>query len=379
VLAAYLVWTIGALGLGSSSFQHLLGNKDSEQITGYQFVLGKTVLRNADTALSIAFNLPRQWYSQSQLPKGMLRQLRVFRVLVVALLIVALIKGPIEPIAIGTIWFFVTAAPALPLYNHFLPYYLFLPLVGFSLVVGTSFDFGYQLLRRVVPWVSLPLVAGIFAQLLLINTRSVWNEQENNELLGRSARIARETVDTVRALGRVSGEQVIYFLNARAEDLPWQHGLGALFPLSFSRSNMHVMYLSDGIPRAVSGLDRERLRVLDYRHEVLTDVTDVALKAPDPGAFFDVRNLDPSFVAPNDIVAGAGSYSLRLPMFSNRSIEILYSLNGNPGQTFETALNASGEVRFGTGPTTPRGIYRFLGARSGLSSWLYLDDRLVVR
>jgi len=376
VLAVYLVWTLGALGR-SEAFAHAFDKTNAEQETGYQFAFDKTVLRNADTAMSLAFNLPRHWYSQSRLPRGMLRQLRVFRALMLLLLLGALIKGQIEPIAIGVIWFFVALAPALPLHNHFLPYYLFLPLVGFSLIVGTAFDFGYQLLRASVPSLSLPLVAAIFAQLVLVNARSVWNEQENNQLLGRSARIAQETVDTVRALKHSFGDQTIYFLNPNDGDLQWNLGWDGLFALSFSNATIHAAYASDAESHPVSNVDVQHLIVLDYRHEVLTDVTQEALKGRELSKFYGPR-LDTFSLLPKDVLAGAGSYTVSMPTMSNRSIDILYALNNSAAQTINSYLNNTGEVQFPVGPTTQRGIYRFLGVRSGGNSWLYVDDRLVV-
>ena len=59
-----------------------------------------------------------------------------------------------------TAWFLIAVSPPLPLFEHFLPYYLFLPLAGFSLAIGIIFDAVYRKLpASAVAIVLLPSIA----------------------------------------------------------------------------------------------------------------------------------------------------------------------------------------------------------------------------
>ena len=377
VLVTYLTFVLGALGLGSSAFSHPFGTHDAP---GYQFALDKTVFMNADTALSLAFNLPRNWYSQSNPSNGMLRQLRVFRILAILLIVVLLLTPSRRLAAVGLLWFAITLTPELPLYNHFLPHYLFLPLVGFSLTIGAAFGSAYEMVSAVKP-LALVGITIIFTQLIVVNARGIWKEQTNNQLLGRSARIAQNTIDTLRALGRSSGKQTIYFINNRDPDLAWQHGWGTIFELMLPKASYNVTYSSaENSPFPHQNGSASALLILDYRHEFFTDVTEVASAGTSlSGRFFDSISSCSCAVWPKDLSLNQ-SYTFSARILRGKQVEVLYTLNNKPGQTFETLLDNKGEVHMTVDANAAQGIHHFLGIRSrGDTGWLYFDDRLVVR
>src|SRR5262249_6634119 len=99
------------------------------------------ILDSLRLAFAWAFNISRgingQWPPSVPL---MASALRIFRVLICAGALVTLFTPRRKFLLIGITWFLIASAPTLPLLDHFLPYYLFAPIVGFSLAVGTVLD-----------------------------------------------------------------------------------------------------------------------------------------------------------------------------------------------------------------------------------------------
>src|SRR4029079_8765713 len=122
------------------------------------------IFKNADLAATWAFNIPRGWWGHWKQPKpGMLASLKVFRVLVLGLAVLALLRPERKVIALGIVWFWITILPALPLIAHFVPYYLFLPVAGLSLVVGAGFIWLYDALSRIRPALAAATIAILLA------------------------------------------------------------------------------------------------------------------------------------------------------------------------------------------------------------------------
>jgi hypothetical protein len=147
VAVAYLLFVVGYLGVQRPAFQTLI-NKSATDV-GYRFALDKTMLENADVATTWAFNIPRGWMTESRGVTGwMIQFLKGFRIFI-ALLALWLLLKPERKIVLAALAMFVIALlPALPLVNHFLPYYLFLPLAGFSIAIGIILDAAYARRRR---------------------------------------------------------------------------------------------------------------------------------------------------------------------------------------------------------------------------------------
>jgi hypothetical protein len=90
----------------------------------------------------------------------LLNFLSVFRAIALGLGALLLLRPERKFILFGLAWFVVTALPALPLLNHFLPYYLFLPIVGVSLFIGFEFTWAADKLSH-LHWIAPVLMIGI--------------------------------------------------------------------------------------------------------------------------------------------------------------------------------------------------------------------------
>jgi hypothetical protein len=138
---AYLVFALGYLYSGSPAFETLLNPPENAPSGAYFMVLNSGILKNVDLAMTWAFNIPRGWHAQwRNLSPGSLAFLRGFRIAIVAIMVVSFFGYRRKWLLLGITWFFVSLVPTLPLFEHFIPYYLFLPLVGFSLIVGSVVD-----------------------------------------------------------------------------------------------------------------------------------------------------------------------------------------------------------------------------------------------
>src|SRR5262249_35145251 len=130
----------------------------------YIAVFNRDVFKNADIALTWAFNMPREKFGQPQsLTAGMLLYLKTFRLIAFAMLaVVAIVGFKRDVVLFGIGWFWITLGPALPLVSHFLPYYLFLPVIGLSLIIGAAFTWLHDQL-----YTFQPVVAAVCIALLL--------------------------------------------------------------------------------------------------------------------------------------------------------------------------------------------------------------------
>ena len=94
----------------------------------------------------------------------MIPTLALLRVLAVAGAVAVLFTPRRRLLLIAAAWSLAMILPALPLVRHFLPYYLFAPLFGFALAMGTALDWLYEIGRKrlssaaiAVPWAVLVL------------------------------------------------------------------------------------------------------------------------------------------------------------------------------------------------------------------------------
>ena len=152
IAAAYLVFVLGYLHVQGVDVTKLFQKPEIVSSGSYQLVLDNTIAQNLDVAGSWAFNMPRGWQAGfRRLPPVLLNFLSFFRVTALALGALLLLRPERKFILFGLAWFVVTALPALPLMNHFLPYYLFLPIVGVSLFIGLEFTWRPDQLSRLAP------------------------------------------------------------------------------------------------------------------------------------------------------------------------------------------------------------------------------------
>src|SRR5262249_18525517 len=129
---------------------------------------------------------------------------------------------------------------------HFIPYYLFLPVVGLSLVVAVGFVWLYDSVARFRPSIAATAIVVIFAGVLVVTNRTIHAETETSRLLGGSSIMAGNTLnDLKRMYPTVPPETSIYFADGR-EPVQWDHDSGALIGMAYGLDNPNVFYESRG-------------------------------------------------------------------------------------------------------------------------------------
>ena len=237
----------------------------------YILVFNSGVLKNADLALTWAFNIPRDWWGQWQhLTYGMLFYLRLFRALVCALMLVMLARPERKLVLFGAAWFLITIFPALPLVAHFIPYYLFLPVAGLSLVVGVVMAWLYDQVKQIRPALAAAAILLLFGGSLYVNSQMIATDIRENRLLGGSATLAEQTLGDLKRLYPVLPDgTTLYFADA-SERVDWEHDYGSLIKMAYKTDKISVLYESQGA--SIAPLTRDAL-VFAVRNGRLIDRT----------------------------------------------------------------------------------------------------------
>lgn len=379
ILLCYLVIAVGYLGVQGVAFDTLLNPPTVTPTGGYQLVVGKTILENADYAMSWAFNIPRGWMTDYRhLEPGMVTFLKFFRILVVALAAFLLLRPERKILLLGIAWFFLTVGPALPLLNHFLPYYLFLPIVGFSLVIGTVFAWLHDNIRSLQPVVAAAAMVAVFGGMLYVCSVSIHADVRDHIWLGNSARLARSSLDELRLLYPALPSNGTIYINDDEEPLAWHHSSGGLIKMAYNTKDVSVFYSSAGDP-IPEGVPADKLILLRFQNKHLLDETDVFIT--DPRGFVSYNNSGEHTLRLTRSEVGAGdSFSLDISGFHNVGVEITYTLNGGRVQLFQTSVDHEGRARFEVSEATRKGAYHFLAFKvAGQPDWFRADAAITVR
>jgi hypothetical protein len=369
VAGVYLLFVVGYLGVQRSAFQAMI-NKDAQ--ASYRFALDKTIAENADVAATWAFNIPRGWSTESRgINDASLRFLKGFRILI-AILAVWLVFKPERKVLFTALAMFVIALlPALPLAGHFLPYYLFLPLAGFSIAIGIILDAAYveaASWSRPAARVALPALLTILFVICIVSVR---RDARNNRMLGRSSTLALNSLrDLQEAHPSLTPNTTIYISNAEEPDLNWDTSQGTLFKLAYGDETIDTKYWSWGEVITSTAIERGPLIVMKYGNSHLTDITDDFLAASEPPVNY--RSVAENQLALDPPVVTAGqTYRLKLRGIENTEASIRYTVNGSPVRVFSVHLDENGEAKFRISEASEKGLYHFVGFQvAGTPEWV---------
>jgi len=284
-------------------------------------------------------------------------------------------------VLLGLTWFFLTLMPVLPLRDHFLMYYLFLPIVGFAMTIGTAFAWLSDNLRRFHRFLPAAVLLPIFSGLLYVCSAGIRHEIELNPLLGGSARVALSSMNDLKRLYPALRPGMILYIDDIEEPLWAPHSLGALVRMAYNLTDLSVLYASAGepIPRETGTSDR--LITLKMDRGRLLDTT--AASRADPALFTQYHDSDVYVLtaAPDEVVAGRDSYAVRIRGAPKGiSVRILYQLNDGPLEAFSAQLDVNGESRFDVSPSTRKGLYRFVAFHiRGQQVWIRSQATVTVR
>ena len=205
-------------------------------------------------------------------------------------------------------------------------------------------------------------------------------------MLGLSGRIAESTLLSMRQYqSDIEPDSTIFFLNAELPELWRYHGIGTLFKLAYDDS-VEARYSSLGHNIAPDILAAGPLIVMQYRDGRFFDVTETFREDPDrfradPSEeefqYLESTELELE-VLPNQIQAGAGSYTVSIPGAPSE-VEIQYRIDGGPIALFPVSLNPAGNTRFFVSSQTVKGLYTFIAFRPrGTDGWIRANASILV-
>jgi len=306
----------------------------------------------------------------------MVTYLRLFRLLTLVLMVLALFGRQRKTVLFGFAWFWIGMIPALPLVAHFLRYYVFLPVVGLSLAVGVVFASLYDWLRRFQPLLSSTAIILTFGGVLYVTSRGIRNNIRNNSLLGISSRIASNTLNDLKGFhSTLPAGATLYFMDAK-EPLGWQHDFGGLVKMAYRTDQISTLYQSRGDSvypdtRDLIVLGVANGRLLDETERFLSDPT-VIMKFVESDLRIDLSR--------HEVIAGKDKYELRIEGLSKTEVLIAYTVNDGPLEIFSTWLDAESKVAFEVSRGTPKGMYKFWAFKvSNSNDWVRTKQALTVR
>jgi hypothetical protein len=361
ILVVYVALVWGYLGVQRPAFQSIVKRPGPE--ISYRFALDRTIVENIHTATTWAFNLPRGWQTESRHLQGWsFTFLRLFRVVVLILALWLMFRPERRLVLAGFAWFLIAVGPALPLFDHFMPHYLFLPLVGFSIAIGVIADAAY---RKAGITVAVPLI--VLAGICAVAAR---NDACDNRMLGWSSRLAFNSLADMKAQHpTLQPNTTIYFSDADEPDLSWDISQGQLFKMAYNDETIRTRYWGWGEVITKDAFERGPVIVMKVHQFHFKDVTGEFLASSEPPVGYRASEEYRFIVAPAAAKAG-GKYSLSLSPLTNSDVTLHYTLNGGPVHAFAAHLDNRSEAIFDISEHTEKGVYKFVGFRKpGTDDW----------
>ena len=279
----------------------------------------------------------------------------------------------------GAAWFLLTALPALPLVNHFLPYYLFLPMVGVSLLLGFEFTWAADRLARLHWFAAASMIAILFGGLLIACSAGIHADIENHRLLGGSADISSRSLGGLMQLYPELPPKATIYIEDSEEPLAWDHSWGGLIQMAYGRDDITVIYSSVGY--ALGLPDRKILSeaiVLKYGGGKLSDETAAFRKAALPYIPLTTSAIHTLSLS-SQKVRPRGSFSIEVAGAHDVVVKIAYIIDNGPTQVFDVHLDHQGHSRMDISEGTRKGSYRFVAFKiTSENTWIQSDATITV-
>lgn len=381
VLGIYLVFTVGFLHIRAIDVREMMAKPDLHTLngSGYQLVLGKNLVSTTRVALSWAFNLPRDYGQWEPSRPRMLVALKICRLLIGAAALLVLFTPRRKFLLIGLAWFFTAALPTLPLTNHFLPYYLFAPIVGFSIAIGTVMDWAYAYCARMFPSVTFALCAAWITVNVAIDADMAIGVPARHYMLEGSAESAWNGLDDLRALHPLipSGTTLLIF-NEENSATSWNQAKGLLFQMAYGDDSIQSQYADDGITFPGSELENGKVIALKLARGHFSDITSFVKQRPElllphiPDEHYSLELSRP-------VVHGDESVVMTVPELKDVTLNVLRAYNGKVEDPFQVKLDSHGQAEFKIGNETKAGDYTFVALqRSGEPNWVTVSGTVKV-
>ena len=283
---------------------------------------------------------------------------------------------------LGIAWFTIAVGPALPLYDHFFPYYLYLPVLGIALALGRCFEMlpSRGALRAVY------CVGVLFG--VSVTASNIRTDMAENPMLGGSSKLAATSVvDIKRAHPWLAPGTTVFILNEEAPNLEWDHGTGTLFRLIYSDSTIQTKYSTYGDSVSWTAVLNNEAIVLRLSNAHLADLTEEVKAHPnllnvgvDSSKFEYAAYSNALVVEPKEALAGKDFVTFKLLGYPETTVDLLYTINDGPAVIFTTRLDPAERITFFISTFNRKGRYRFMAFRpSGSEKWFRTEASTLVR
>ncbi len=383
ILSIYLVFAIGYLHIRTVDIRQLVENPGTAGQKGYQLVLGKNVWDSAGVAFSWAFGLSRRIGQWSVAAPWMPSALKAVRALIIVLALLVMFTPRRKYVLIGMAWFLLTAAPTLPLLDHFIPYYLFAPLVGFSIAVGVVLDWAYERSARYARPLAFALCAALLGTLAYINVGEASSAMRTHPLLGISAENAESGMKDVLALypNLPKGATLVIF-DEENPNLYMDQARGMLYQMAFQDDSLGVMYFSSGISVSEDDLKTGKTFVFKSSGGHMTDITSFVKQRPELLSPHNPNERYRLELSKSEARAIDDTYVMRVSESKDsqdRTFNVLRAYNGIVEDPFQVTLDNHGQFEFKLDDPTKTGTYTFVALqRLGEPNWVTVSGSVRV-
>jgi hypothetical protein len=370
ILVIYLIVAIGFLHIRDVHIRQLIDRPGVAGQSGYQLVLGKNVQESAAVALSWAFGLPRGLHGQWPLRhRWMLQTLRAIRILICLGAVVLLWKPQRRFLWIGLAWFFIVASPTLPLLDHFLPHYLFAPLVGFSLAAGAVLDNVFDYCSRLSRPLAVAMCLLVLVPFAGVNAIAANDVAKVHPLLGRSADTAWNGMTDLKALypSLKPGTTLLIF-DEEDTSYYWETAHGMLFQMSYGDTSIRTLFSSDGIPVTIEDVHSGKVITLKVSGGHLTDFTSYVKQRPEllqryiAGEHYHLDLLKPGVI--------------KILELKDTAVNMMWATNGIVAAPFTLQLDSDGQASL---PAANPGTYAFVAIqRVGEPNWVTVHGSIKI-
>jgi hypothetical protein len=378
ILIVYVAFVFGYLHVRDINIGHLLGWNPRERYEEYPYGFNETVLDNIDVAFSWAFGVPRRVLGQWAFAAPWMRTfLKVLRLLACLGAIAVLFTTRRNTLAFGIAWFITAGAAAFLLTAHFVPYYLFLPLVGLALAGGTILDWCYTQCAKIAEPVGIVICAVVLGSWTWIHADAANRLAAVNPLMGGSADNSGNAFQDLKSLYPTlpKGVEIVIF-NEEVPSLPGDDLGGVPLRLGYDDPTLVTYYSTDGSSIALEKVRSSKLLAFKFSDGHLTDITPIVHQRPDlllPHG----KGVNYHLELPETTAPPGESRTIRIPELQDEIVEILYAIEGKVAEPIKVRTDSRGEAQF---PITSARMYTFIAVRrEGETGWVTVSGSIQAR
>ena len=376
ILGLYALFAFGYLHIRNLNFQDFFGSRDMS--SEYAFGSGAHIWRNIRMSLNWIFGFPQGVHGHWIIDRPkMLLGMELLQAGAYAGVVCVLFTKRRRFLLLGVTWFLSTGLPAFALVNHFLPYYLFAPLMGFAVAMGSILDWAYGELDGRIPRIAIAALVGVLATWTTAHATMARKIGAEHALLGQGARVSATTIRDIRSMYPTlpSGTHVVLF-NEDAPSAPREHG-GVLLQLAYNDPSLTMHYVTEGFSISPEDLNAGRVVALKWIDGRIVDITAFIEQWPElllPHARSTNYHLEVSSV---EFHPRRVSYVVHIAELPGSEVMVLYAIDGKVMEPARLNLDDSGAASLDLPLSTPPSALAFVAVRQAMeTTWIPLGKSI---